>query len=132
MAQQWTGLAESAYSPFTISTGQQAGTTAANNAGIQAMKQFQFNVAAAPTPASLGHFLLDKSIGDQFMSFGLGAAGGAIAGGGGAALGGGAPQGQGQYAQQYQPYDWRQSAIGYSPNFNVTPTWQQPQMGYPT
>ncbi len=124
LAQQMTQMAEGAYSPFLISTGQQAGTTAANNAGIQANKQFQFNVNAAPEPSVLGHFMLDQHIGDQFMSFGLGAAGGAIAGGGGS----GAPAGSQApaYGQQYyQPTDWRQNASGSSSgsNYYFQPTY---------
>jgi len=82
-AQVWSQIAEGGYSPWEVSTGQQAGTTAENNAGIQGNKQLKFNVAASPDPAVAGHFALDQHIGDQFMSFGLGAAGGLIAGGGG-------------------------------------------------
>ncbi len=109
LGQQMTQLAEGAYSPFAISTGQQASTTAANNAGLQAQQQFQFNVNAAPDPSVLGHFQLDQHIGDQFMSFGLGAAGGAIAGGGGS----GAPS----YGQ---PTGYNYPAPGYNlpPNYN--------------
>lgn len=96
-AQIWTNLAEQAYSPFTISTGQQVSTTAANNAGIQANKQFQFNVDAAPDPGAAGVFGLDKELGMQMLSFGMGAGAGAIAGGGSGAAS--------QYAQyaQYLP-----------------------------
>lgn len=92
-AQVWTDIAEKAYSPFTVSTSEQAGTTAANNAGKQATDQFQFNVDAAPDPGAAGIFNLDKELGQQMLSFGLGAAGGAIAGGG-AAAGAVAPAGQ--------------------------------------
>lgn len=55
-AQQWTQLAEQAYSPWTTSTSQQAAVTAANNLGQQTQKQMEFNVAAAPDPTALGLF----------------------------------------------------------------------------
>lgn len=55
-AQQWAGLAEQAYSPFAVSTSEQAATTAANNAGTQATTQFGFNTVAAPNPAAAGIF----------------------------------------------------------------------------
>lgn len=82
-AQLWSNLAESAYSPFTVSTGQQAQTTAANNAGAQATQQFKYNVAAAPDPAALGQFNVDAALGQQMLSFGMAAAGGGFGGGGG-------------------------------------------------
>lgn len=120
-AQLWSNLAEQAYSPFTISTGQQAGTTAANNAGTQANKQFQFNVNAAPDPGALGTFNVDAALGQQLLSFGLGAAGGAIGGGGGGGGGGSAqaPTGYNYNSGVYSPnvvsptgnsVDWRQNA----------------------
>jgi hypothetical protein len=55
-AQQWTQLAEQAYSPWTTSTSQQAAVTAANNLGQQTQQQMEFNVAAAPDPSALGLF----------------------------------------------------------------------------
>lgn len=124
-AQLWTSIAEGGYSPFTISTGQQAGTTAANNAGLQAQQQFQNNVNASPDPAILGRFMLDQHIGDQFMSFGLGAAGGAISGGGGSALASRAPTGGGSY--MYDPstgsYTPAPASTGSGANYYVAPTW---------
>lgn len=122
-AQLWTNLAESAYSPFTVSTGQQAGTTAANNAGLQAQQQFEYNVKAAPDPGALGIFNVDAALGQQMLSFGMAAAGGAMGGGGGtgsaqAPTGAGYgtpgymynPQ-TGQYTSNSAPStDWRTSA----------------------
>ncbi len=121
LGQQMTQLAEGAYSPFITTPGQEAGTTAANNAGLQASQQFQFNVNAAPTPSALGHFQLDQHIGDQFMSFGLGAAGGAIAGGGGSTVTPYASNTVGPVG--YQPADWRTSATGGSPSYQQLPAW---------
>lgn len=82
-AQVWSKLAEEAYSPFTVSTAEQAGTTAANNAGAQANQQFKYNVAAAPDPGAAGIFNVDAALGQQMLSFGMAAAGGGIGGGGG-------------------------------------------------
>lgn len=123
-AQLWTNLAESAYSPFTVSTGQQASTTAANNAGIQANQQYKYNVAASPDPAALGQFNVDAALGQQMLSFGMAAAGGGIGGGGGGSAQ--APTSTGQYGSvpgyMYNPQtgqytsnsapstDWRSSA----------------------
>ncbi len=127
LAQQMTQLAEGAYSPFITTPGQQAGTTAANNAGLQAQKQFQFNVNAAPNPSALGHFQLDQHIGDQFMSFGLGAAGGAIAGGGSSvpAYGGNSNSLGGSYAASPPPYYGAGTfnAAGTSPSYQQLPAW---------
>lgn len=94
-AQLWSKLAETSYSPFILNTSQQAGTTAANNAGQQAHDQFQFNVDAAPDPGALGTFNLDTALGMKMLDFGMGAAGGAIGGAGGAAAGGGGSGGGG-------------------------------------
>lgn len=122
-AQLWTQIAEGAVAPFTVSTGQQAATTAANNAGIQATEQFKNNVVAAPNPADYGHFLLDKSIGDQFMSFGLGAAGGAIAGGGSSISA--APTGSGNFL--YNPATGSYTPVATSSSsatdWHTAPTW---------
>lgn len=90
-AQQWAKLAESSYSPFIIDPAQQASATAANNAGEQATKQFQYNVDAAPDPGAAGVFNLNTALGMQMLSFGMGAAGGAFGGGGSPAPA--APQG---------------------------------------
>ena len=83
MAQLWAKQAEEAYSPFLVSTGQTAGTTAANNAGLQAQQQFQFNVDAAPDPGALGIFNVDAALGQQMLSFGMASLGGIGGGGGG-------------------------------------------------
>jgi hypothetical protein len=83
--QQWSKLAETSYDPFIIKTMEQAGTTAANNAGQRDVTQFGYNVAAAPDPGAAGTFALDTALGMQMLSFGLGAAGGAIGGAGAAA-----------------------------------------------
>lgn len=85
-AQQWAKLAESSYSPFMITTGQQAAATAANNAGQQATQQYQYNVNAAPDPGAAGIFNLQAALGSQALSIGTGFLGGAI-GGRGASLG---------------------------------------------
>lgn len=123
MAQLWSDIAEKAYGPFTVSTGQQAGTTAANNAGIQANEQFKFNVEAAPTPSVLGHFLLDQHIGDQFMSFGLGAAGGAIAGGGAGVGFGGATAAPAVPGYTYDPRTGQYTNTGGSADWRTSATW---------
>jgi hypothetical protein len=126
-AQLWSQYAETGYGPFTISTGQQAGTTAANNAGTQATQQFQFNVDAAPDPATAGLFMLDQHIGDQFMSFGLGAAGGAIAGVGSSLPKTNAPTGTGTWL--YNPatgqYTPTAASTTSGANYTVQPTWGQ-------
>lgn len=128
-AQMWSSIAEGAFGPFTVSTGQQAGTTAANNAGIQANKQFQFNVDAAPDPGAAGVFELDRQLGEMMLSFGLGAAGGAIAGGGAgtSAIGGRAPTGSGSYLYDPRTGSYTPASSGSSAtNFNVSPTWGAP------
>jgi hypothetical protein len=56
---------------------EQAAQTNQNNLYQQAVDQFRFNVAAAPSPAAAGLFNLDNAIGSQFLSFGLGSAMGA-------------------------------------------------------
>lgn len=122
-AQIWAKLAEEAYSPFTVSSGQQAGTTAANNAGIQAQKQFQFNVDAAPDPGAAGVFGLDKELGMQMLSFGMGAAGGAIAGGGGAAAGYGMPAGSTATPGSTGYLSSGGIAYGNVPSWYTQPTW---------
>ncbi len=115
-AQMWANLAEQAYSPFTVSTGQQAGTTAANNAGTQANQQFQFNVDAAPDPGALGIFNVDAALGDKMLSFGMASLGG-IGGGGGGGSGvpEQAPTGYNYNAGVYSPsgnsVDWRNNAV---------------------
>lgn len=117
-AQLWSNIAEQAYSPFTVSTGQQASTTAANNAGTQAQQQYQFNVNASPDPAAAGTFALDNQIGQQFLSFGLGAAGGAIAGGGASAPAAatGYPTQYNSPGYQYNPYTGQYVGnSGYNP-----------------
>jgi hypothetical protein len=125
-AQVWSNIAEGGFSPWEISAGQEAGTTATNNAGIQTNQQFKYNVKAAPDPSTAGQFALDQHIGDQFLSFGLGAAGGAIAGAGSTA---------GAGTLQYDPASGRYVAsnatispggipYGYVPNdFRSTSTW---------
>lgn len=80
--QMWTKLAETSYDPFIVKTMQQAGTTAANNAGTQANQQMKFNVAAAPDPGAAGIFNVDAALGSQMLSLGMAAAGGAIGGSG--------------------------------------------------
>jgi hypothetical protein len=82
-AQRWAGLTEGAVSPFSITAKEQADQQMKNNLYSQAVKQFEFNVAAAPSPAAAGLFNLDNAIGSQFLSFGLGSAMGAMGGGGG-------------------------------------------------
>lgn len=104
-AQMWTKLAESSADPFIIKTMEQAGTTAANNAGTQANKQFEYNVKAAPDPGALGTFNLDTALGMQMLSFGMGAAGGAIGGAGGAAAAAGG-------ANNVQPSGYYTNASG--------------------
>ncbi len=128
-AQQWSQLAEQAYSPFTVSTGQQASTTAANNAGLQAQQQAQFNVNAAPDPGAAGVFQLDKALGQQALSFGLGVAGGAIAGGGASAALGATSGAQAGSGYAYNPgsgsYFNTTGVAGpsYAANWQNTPTW---------
>ena len=82
-AQQWAQLAEQAYSPFTVSTSQQAAVTAANLAGKQATKQLGYNIEAAPDPGALGVFNVDAALGQQMLSLGGGILGGLFGGGGG-------------------------------------------------
>lgn len=130
-AQLWSNLAESAYSPFTVSTGQQASTTAANNAGIQAQQQYQNNVNAAPDPGALGIFNVDAALGQQMLSFGMAAAGGAMGGGGGGSaqanpynVSGAALnnlQGQSQY--QYDPNTGQYNGHSLGGNYATAPTW---------
>ena len=80
-AQSWAKYAQDAYSPFTVSTGEQAATTAANNQGKQAHDQYQFNVDAAPDPGAAGVFNLDTALGEQMLSIGGAFAGGGMGGG---------------------------------------------------
>lgn len=80
-AQQWASVAEQAYSPFTVSTSQQAAVTAANNAGTQANQQFKYNVAAAPDPGAAGIFNVDAALGQQMLSIGGAFLGGSFGGG---------------------------------------------------
>lgn len=99
-AQQWTKLAESSYSPFVTTTAEQANVTAANNAGEQATLQHQYNVDAAPDPAAAGMYAINSAIGQQLLSFGMGAAGGAMGGAGGAGAGAAKSGGTYNYAGQ--------------------------------
>jgi hypothetical protein len=86
-AQRWEQAALANASPFTITTMQQAGTTAANNAGQQSFLQSTYNVKAAPDPGAAGIFALDTALGQQMLSMGGAFAGAAMAGGGGSSAG---------------------------------------------
>ncbi len=129
-AQQWAKLAEEAFSPFVVSTGQTAGTTAANLAGQREAQQMQFNVNAAPDPGALGIFNVDAALGQQMLSFGMAAAGGGIGGGGG---GGATAQYMGTGSAQapaagYGGYNYTATdrAIAQTPlaqNYFNYPTW---------
>jgi len=119
-AQQWSKLAQTSYSPFMIDTAMQANTTAANNAGIQQQKQREFNVEAAPDPAAAAKFAIDSAIGMQLLSFGMGAAGGAMAGGGGAAMG--ARGGGGSYNAN-TPYQYDPQTNSFMPIQQARPVW---------
>lgn len=125
-AQQWAKTAETAYSPWLSSGAEQAGATRTNNAGQQAYQQQVFNVAAAPDPAAAGKFAIDSAIGMQLLSFGMGAAGGAMGGAGGAAAAGGGGSGgiynyagQGSNGQHWQ---YNPSTGSYIPIFQAQPT----------
>jgi hypothetical protein len=78
--QAWTGQAEQAYSPFTVSTPFQTSVTAGNNAGQQATQQLQNNIAAQPNPVASGLFNTAVSL--------AGSALGGMTGGVGSILGG--------------------------------------------
>lgn len=75
-AQLWAKLAEDASSPFIVSTAEQAGTTAANNAGQQATDQLKFNVEAAPDPAAAGLFNYDTAQNQKLLALLASQAGG--------------------------------------------------------
>lgn len=121
-AQQWAKLAEEAFSPFVVSTGQTAGTTAANLAGQREAQQMQFNVNAAPDPGALGIFNVDAALGQQMLSFGMASAGGALGGGG-------TPSAQapvGGYPPSGYNYTSTDRAIAQTPlaqNYFYSPTW---------
>jgi len=124
-AQRWAGLTEGAVSPFSVTAKEQADQTSKNNLYQQAVKQFEFNVAAAPSPAAAGLFNLDNAIGSQFMSFGLGSAMGAMGGGGNAGRVN-APSGQ-YYTNPYSTGTGfgagLASAGGTSPGWNPYSGW---------
>ncbi len=113
--QQWANAAEQAYSPFTVSTSQQAAVTAADNAGEQATKQLKFNIDAGPDPGALGIFNVDAALGQQMLSFGMSSLGG-IGGGGGSSAQAPVTQygiagGQGSApAYQWDPYTQQYTA----------------------
>lgn len=67
-AQLWTKLAESSYSPWMVTTAEEASQTAANNAGAQATQQYQYNVDAAADPSKLGLFNLQTAQNQQQQS----------------------------------------------------------------
>lgn len=108
-AQMWSKIAEGSYSPFMINTMQQAGTTAANNAGTQQNQQFRYNVAASPDPGAAGNYNLQVALGMKAASIGTSMLGGGMGGGGGSGAGGatggyGSSYGGGNYGSS--PYNW--------------------------
>jgi hypothetical protein len=120
LTEKGAGLAEKGYSPFTATAADQINVTAANNAGKQATDQFAFNVEAAPDPAAAGTFAIDSAIGMQLLSFGMGAAGGAMGGGGGAARG---STYNGQVPQQQGNWTYDVNTGRYVPVQRAQPAW---------
>lgn len=92
-AQRWTSLATGTTAPFMVTGPQQAATTTQNNLLDQAVRQFQYNVDAAPDPGAAGIFNLQTALGSMAASFGMGSAMGAM---GGSRSGGGGGQQWGQ------------------------------------
>ncbi len=104
-AQQWAAISQGAQAPYTLSAGQQADVTTRNSLYDQAVKQFSFNVAAAPDPSAAGLFNLTSAIGSTAASFGMGSALGGI-GGGRAAQGPVAGGGNYSYAYPAPTYSY--------------------------
>lgn len=81
-AQMWTDLAEKAFSPWTVSTSQQAALTGINLTGEQQTQQLLNNIRAAPDPAALAKYNTNIAIGQQLVGIVGGLLGGGMGGGG--------------------------------------------------
>lgn len=73
-AARWAGLTQAGVAPFTVTAPAQAAQTEKNNLAEQAVKQFAFNVAAAPNPVEAGKFNLQTAMGSMAASFGMSSA----------------------------------------------------------
>lgn len=106
-AQRWLAATQGSVSPYVVTAPAQAAQTERNNLYDQAVKQFGFNVAAAPDPGAAGIFNLQTALGAMAASYGTSSAlGGQKAGGASSVGGGNSGGGRGGGDAGAYPYNW--------------------------
>lgn len=80
-AQRWAAITQGSASPYVVTAPAQAAQIERNNLYDQAVKQFGFNVAAAPDPGAAGIFNLQTALGAMAASWGMSSALGGMGGG---------------------------------------------------
>lgn len=109
-AERWMKITQGSASPYVVTAPAQGEQTQRNNLYDMAVKQFKYNVAAAPDPGAAGVFNLQTALGSMAASFGMSSALGGMKGSGAAPVtqqpqGSGSTTGSTVASNQY-PYNW--------------------------